>query len=84
MTLITTDKFYLGGRMKLNFQIECEEHERREIQHYLQATEMLLALSDIAEILRKELKYNETPISLEEFRDQFWTIINDRNLEKLL
>lgn len=70
--------------MKLRFTVVVEPHERHELDVYFKAIDMQLALEEIREAIRQELKYKETPMTLEEFSDKFWEIINERNLQDLL
>ena len=70
--------------MKLRFTVTVEPHERDELKPYLKAVDMQIALEDTRTLLRNELKYKDEPMSLEEFKEKFWEIINERDLGELL
>jgi hypothetical protein len=69
---------------QLKFTVTCEPHERHEnMDIYYKATDLYLALTDIQELLRSELKYKDEPMNLDTFKEKFWEILRERDVTSL-
>lgn len=70
----------------LEFNLE-EWHEKNAFRRAVNATDAYLALHDIQELLRNELRQHNSRTRdkvLEELRDKIWAIVNDRiNMDDL-
>ena len=66
----------------LTYEFNLPE-DQHEFDLQTRASAMYSALWQISERLRSELKHAETPMNPEQFREYFWEVVRDYDLEGL-
>ena len=76
------------SKATLEFDLS-EPHEQQELNLKLRATDMAIALWDVEQMFRHELKYNEDITDdqytiVEKLQEKYFEMVDDRNLKGLI
>ena len=76
------------SKATLEFDLS-EPHEQQELNLKLRATDMAIALWDVEQMFRHELKYNEDITDdqytiVEKLQEKYFDMIDDRNLKGMI
>ena len=65
--------------MKIHIEIDSIEEEH-ELECIMNAQKMARFIWDFSQYLRSELKYKDTPDTLEQAQEKFWEMMQDEDI----